>query len=96
MPPAGVSFDVSHLLGTSFSGSVTSVNSVAILFQVMFSCQPVGHTHGEVDAAFGIATRALKNADALVLNGNPSVFILLCVVCNKSQLFSCCFFNQTI
>lgn len=38
-------------------------------FQIMFSCQPVGHTHGAVDAAFGNLVRKLKTTDALVLNG---------------------------
>lgn len=43
----------------------------------MFSCQPVGHTHGEVDAAFGIEAKNLKKTDALVLNGNIEFIDLL-------------------
>lgn len=38
-------------------------------FQVLFSCQPVGHTHSDVDAAFGTIANHLKATDATTLEG---------------------------
>lgn len=41
----------------------------SLILQILFSCQPIGHTHSDVDASFGTIANHLRTTDAMTLDG---------------------------